>query len=91
MEKIKVVAYVDSDMTDDADQVPSHVAANTLLVPAMRAGEGAYAEAVHASLAPLDAVEGLAPATERPRMWALFDREGTAEEKIAALAEYRSR
>lgn len=95
MDKIKVVAYVDSDMVGDPDYVPSHAAPNTLLVPAVRAGEGAYADAVHPSLAPLDAVDaaeedGLGPDVDRPRMWALFDRDGSDEEKIAALAEYLS-
>jgi hypothetical protein len=89
-EKIKVVAYVDSDMMGYPEDVPSHVAPNTLLVPEMTEGGGTYADGLGTAYAPLDAVGELAPGIDRPMMWALFDRDGSAEEKIAALAEYRS-
>lgn len=89
MDKIRVVAYVDSDMTHDADDVPLHEAGSTLLVPALTDAEGGYAAELGDQWSPLDAVYGLESGTERPRMWAMFDREGTTEEKVGALAEYR--
>jgi hypothetical protein len=86
-EKIKVVAMVDSDMLADADDCPTREDGRTLYVPALTDEEGPPSAELGPEYAALDATR-LGLPEERPRVWALFDREGTAAEKAEALAEH---
>ena len=79
--EIEVVAYVDSDMVHDADDVPTREDGRTLYVPCPTGDED-----VASTFGPewkwLDELEG------RARRWFLFDREGTVAERIEAARKY---